>query len=156
MGRLFRYGRGTAQGCFWIILHSILIITVWKKVLAGFTASFLVITNATVVNLSNNLAMSNVWIVFAFKRRFSRCWKKKNRKKNCYCGFYIHNKISTRYFLGEGFDITSWQPLPARVGRGVARWLANKKDWDDRRTRLLARMKKKKNSASAKQKSHAG
>ena len=56
-----------------IILQAILIITVWKKVLAGFTASFLVITNATVVNLSNNLAMSNVWIVFAFKRRFSRC-----------------------------------------------------------------------------------
>ena len=63
-----------------IILQAILIITVWKKVLAGFTASFLVITNATVVNLSNNLAVSNVWIVFAFKRRFSRCCKK-NRKK---------------------------------------------------------------------------
>ena len=54
----------------------------------------------------------------------------------------MHYKISTRFFRGEGSDITSWQPLPARVGGGGGR-LANKKDRDDRRTRLLARMKRK-------------
>ena len=57
----------------------------------------------------------------------------------------MHYKISTRFFRGEGSDITSWQPLPARVGEGE--WgggrLANKKDRDDGRTRLLARMKRK-------------
>ena len=72
MGRLFRYGKGLHKDVSEMILQAILIITVWKKVLAGFTASFLVIRNATVVNLSNNLAMSNVWIVFTFKRRFRR------------------------------------------------------------------------------------
>lgn len=67
---------------------AVLIITVRQKILACLTASFLVIRDATIVNLSNNLAMSNEWIVFAFKRRFSRLCKKKNKnetKSDYYC-----------------------------------------------------------------------
>lgn len=57
-------------------------IAVWQKILAGFTASFLVIRDATVVNLSNNLTVSNVRIVFTFKRRFSRLCKIRKKTRN--------------------------------------------------------------------------
>lgn len=86
---------------------------VWQKILAGFTAGFLVIRDATVVNLSNNLTVSNVRIVFTFKRRFSRLCKirKKNKKSSITFNtvdftFKIYFEISV---LIEGFDITLWQ-----------------------------------------------
>ena len=99
-----------------IILQAILIITVWKKVLAGFTASFLVITNATVVNLSNNLAVSNVWIVFAFKRRFSRCCKK-NRKEIVIVDFIYITKFLQDFF-GRRFRHNVMAASPGEGGEG--------------------------------------
>ena len=81
--------------------------------------------------------MSNVWIVFAFKRRFCRRCKKQKKTQIRYCRFYIHYKIFTAFCFWEyvGLDITSWQPLPA----GRAR--AERVGWSS--NRLLARMRKK-------------
>ena len=135
MGRLFRYEKGTAQGCSWNNPSFSLIITVWKKILAGFTASFLVIRNATVVNLSNNLAVSNVRIVFAFKRRFCRrCKINKKHRFDIVDFIYTLQDICCVLFLRVGLDITSWQPLPARRGGEGGGLLVNTKNRDDRRT----------------------